>query len=232
MSTQDIYITLILSGCFLLLFAILEILYHYFKVDAEYTRKMSHIFSGILTIIFLVYFNHLWQGLLICFTFFILLALSMKYNFLKSINAVDRKTYGNLLYPLIVMFVFAFYIYAKEHFTLFGPRLYFYLPILVFALCDPAAAFAGRYYQKTRPHITGKTLVGSAAFFVLAFLISLPLLLYYNRGGLDVFTLIALALALALTTTLAEKWSTNGWDNFNISFTAVIVLFVFEKMAG
>ena len=96
----------ILTGYFLVLFGSAEILYHYFKIQAEYTRKYVHIGTGLLTLLFPILFSSHWSVLIICAAFLLLLVTSLKFNLLKSINAIGRFTLGSVMYPIVVYICF------------------------------------------------------------------------------------------------------------------------------
>src|SRR5208283_3979131 len=93
---------LILSSGFLAIFFSGEALYTYLKVPAEFSRKYIHISSAVLACAFPFFFDSQWWVMAICFSFLILLYLSVKFNFLKSINSVERKTFGSVLYPVAI----------------------------------------------------------------------------------------------------------------------------------
>ena len=78
---KDWLILLILSSAFLGLFALAELLFHVAKMRAEYTRKLVHAGTGLLTLLFPVYLDHVWQVLVICASFLLLLVLSMRFRF-------------------------------------------------------------------------------------------------------------------------------------------------------
>lgn len=226
----DLTIMLILAGTFLALFAIAELLYHKAGVRAEYTRKIVHGGTGLLTLLFPVFLSHFWQVAVLCSSFLLLLFASRKWGVLPSINAVKRDTLGSLLYPVIVALLFLFYQYAARRNFLLPSLTYFELPILIMALCDPLAAAVGQRLAAKRPALQGrKTWAGSIAFFTGTVLItgigfSGPAL----GGTVRLDTFLALLFTLALSTTFAERWSKRGWDNFTIPATAATVLWGFE----
>lgn len=211
MSTE-LLILLQLSAAFLGLFVVSELLYHVLKVPAEYTRKVTHVGTGLLTLLFPVYLQELWQMFAICGVFLVLLLLSMKFNLLKSVNNIERKSLGSLLYPIIVVIVFCFYHYMQQHETTFAPKLYFYAPILIMAISDPVAAIVGRQYGKG----PGKTYMGSAAFLLSAIAVSSVLLIVFSTGATDMNSMLLHTLAISLAAMAAERWSNGGWDNFTI----------------
>lgn len=228
--TADIVILLQLSACFIGLFALAEVLYHVTKVQAEYTRKLVHVGTGILTLLFPIYLQHLWQVIVICMAFLVLLLLSLKFNLLKSINKVDRKTVGSLLYPVIVIIVYAFYQYQRQQPDGFNPYLYYYLPILLMAICDPIAALVGAQYAKGK-NIEGKTLVGSGAFFISALITSVMIYYMFTITQQGMGLIVIHSTIIAATTMLAERYSNAGWDNFTIPLVVVGYLWLIESIA-
>jgi phytol kinase len=218
---------LIYSACFLALFALVELFYWKLKMKAEHTRKLVHAGTGILALGFPIFFYSVWQVVIICTLFLVLLLLSRRSDFLRSINKVDRHTSGSILYPVIVIIVFAFYQ------NIGGPAdqrqlVYFYLPILILAICDPVAALTGTWYKEKKKLTGGKTLFGSACFSVSAFIISTLLLLSFHMS--EIAPALFYSLVIALVTSLAERVSGKGWDNFTIPLGAMAVLYLIKVL--
>lgn len=211
-----------LSASFLALFAIGELLYHVFHVQAEFTRKWSHIGTGILTLLFPIFFTSHWYVLLMCSSFALLLILSIRYGFLKSINAVERETVGSICYPLSVYI--AFLVYEWQ-----GSILTFYVPILILAIADPMAAFVGKTWPWKPFHLFGqsKTMAGSMAFAITAFFVVFslvyPVWVSMNFDSKYLFSLIG----LAIWSSAIEAISAKGWDNLTIPLGAMTYLILF-----
>lgn len=220
-----------LSFFFLLLFGMGEVLYHFLKVKAEYTRKLIHAGTGILTLLFPLYLQHLWQVIIICFAFLVLLLCSLRFRFLPSINNVNRSTWGSILYPLIVILVFAFYQWMQTKEPIYHPYLYFYSPVLVMAICDPLAALSGIAYKKKHRLANGKTNAGSLAFLGSAFLLSLLLFFLFSQNGAITATDVLYSFVIALCGAFAERFSNKGWDNFTIPLMVMLILFVGNRFA-
>ncbi|WP_221393042.1 hypothetical protein [Dyadobacter sp. NIV53] len=166
---QEIVLPLLLASCFLILFGFAEFLYHRKKVKAEWTRKIVHIGTGILTLTFPVLLHSHWQVLFLCGSFLIILLISLRYNMLPSINNIGRFSYGSILYPVVVYGTYLIYTHVEK-----GLIMY-YLPILILAICDPVAALTGKHYPFGSYRIGGnnKTLSGSLSFFIVCILITL-----------------------------------------------------------
>ncbi|MCU0433011.1 MAG: phosphatidate cytidylyltransferase [Bacteroidia bacterium] len=210
-----------LGACFLTLFSTGEILYHKFGVRAEYTRKLIHLGTGILTLLFPVFLRSHWFVLLLCGMFALILLVSLKYNLLKSINAIDRKSHGSISYPAAVYGTFLFYdFFSGEH----PQKAYFYIPVLTLAVCDPIAALCGKRWP-WKPFQVGtgkKTMMGSLMFFLSATLLSAVLLATLSHtSGVN---LVVLSLLLGLFGAFTEAMSRNGFDNLLIPLTAIVVL--------
>lgn len=202
---------IILAILFLALFAIGEWLYHKMGWRAENSRKVVHSSVGILALSFPFFFEELWPVVVLCSAFLLILILSLRFNFLPSINKVKRDTIGSVLFPIIVACCFWLSITLKSN-------LYYYIPIVILAVCDPLAALAGNAKVEGK-----KSFRGSFAFFLSALIIASFLMVF--NGDLPLFLAIFLSSTIALTTTIAEYVSKKGWDNLSIPLTAVVTLF-------
>ena len=220
--SNDIFPIFLLGTGFLVIFGFGEILYHFFKVKVEYTRKSTHVLTGLLTLLFPIYLETHWAVMLLCASFAVLLLTSLKYNFLKSINAVDRVTWGSILYPAIVYISFIIYIN-------FHSLIFFYLPILIMAVSDPIAALFGKKYPYGKYQIFNdqKTIIGSLAFFISAIIISLFLL--NNLTSIHLLPMILLSIIVSLSATIAEALSSKGFDNFTIPISVALVLVLYYE---
>ena len=211
---------IILSISFMVVFGMGDFLLLRLRWKAEHSRKFVHIGSGLLACTFPFYFDSHWWVMAICASFVGLLYLSLKFNFLKGINQVDRKTYGSLVYPLAVYGSFYFY----SSFAALSPMI-FLIPILLLSIPDPAAALVGKNYPIRRfsadPH--AKSWGGSGAFFLsAAVIVFIPMYASYDYG---VFRSISVAVMIALVTTAIEAFSKKGLDNLFVPLGACICLY-------
>jgi len=213
---------LYLALAFLVLFGSAEWLYHKRGIKVEITRKYVHVFTGLLTMLFPPLLENHWLVLLLCGSFMLILLASLRFNLLPSINAVDRKTSGSLMYPIIVYNCYLVYDYYDQF-------MFYYIPILILALCDPIAAFVGMNYPRGRYQTFGetKTWSGSISFFLAATLIGL--LLMIGVGEMTFIYALPAAIAVGFTTAIAEALTHGGYDNFTIPGSALIVLMLFEN---
>jgi len=214
---NPIFVTLIVGAVFLLLFGIGEILYHRFHVRTEYTRKFTHLTVGIVAISFPLYFVSHWQVFVLSCMFIAILIVAKKFNLLKHIHDVSRKTYGSYLYPITV---YGCFVLGNK----FGYGLFFYIPILVMAVSDPVAAITGSSWGKAitrKKH--SKTFLGSFMFLVSAIIATLTL--YFSNPDLSLQTLFIVSILVGLAGMLAEVLSYKGWDNLTIPLAIVLLMF-------
>ncbi|NUM32527.1 MAG: phosphatidate cytidylyltransferase [Bacteroidetes bacterium] len=224
---SDFITFLIISISGLLLFGFTELMYHRFKIDVEITRKTAHIGSGLLSLLFPVYFHSQWWVLLICAMFQLLLVTSINLGFLKSINAVKRKTYGSVVYPIVVYIVFLFWFYLERN-----PKendnnyIYFYLPITILAICDPIATFFGKKYPIYKLKKLSKSIGGSVAFWFTAF--SICFFFTLNSKVFGQFDIIWVSILIATVSTFTELYSKKGFDNLFIPISVIISMYLVE----
>ena len=220
LKTFDLRIFLIFSAIFLVLFAIAEIAYHFFKIDVGYTRKFVHIFTGIITLFFPIYIKDPLTLILLCTSFLIILYLSKKFNFLPSINAIRRLSRGSILFPIVVIIC-----YLVQYIN--GSYTYFFIPILILALADPMAEFIGKKLKYKPYSIFGnsKTISGSLGFFVVALLTAI--IGIYLKEDSHAFLIIFCGITIAILTTLGEAVSIKGYDNLVIPMCAILGLLLF-----
>ena len=214
-----------LTVCFLSLFGLSEFLYYVIKVPVELSRKVSHIGTGFLTMLFPLWLHSHWSVLVMCASFFGLLVASKKLGFLQSINGIQRESYGSASYPVIVYLCFLLYTMLHDNHSDLVGLGWFYLPVLTMALADPAAAFVGSRWPlgKFRIGIDTKSLSGCLAFFSVAFLLAF---VWFYPFPIPVLQKLAMFTLIALSGTLAEAFSSKGLDNFTIPAAVAISLFV------
>lgn len=209
---------IILASSFLLLFGFAEILYHFFGYKAEFTRKVVHIGTGIITLLFPVMLGNHWLVLLLSVSFLVILCVSLWYNFLPSINAIERFSVGSLLYPCAVYVAYLAYNYEQNK------LYYFYLPMLSLALCDPLAEIVGRRFpiKKFKVLQSTKSLGGFLAFFVGCFVLS-----FFILNAFSIENLWFKMLLIAFFTAFVEAMSGKGMDNITIPVCVIVCLKIF-----
>jgi phytol kinase len=219
---RDIINTALLSGAFLLLFGTAEILYHYFKVKVEITRKIVHFGTGLLTLLFPLLLDNHWWVLLLCSSFAVILIISIKYNFLRSVNAIDRESVGSIAYPVSVYGCYLAFNYFDHQYV------YFYLPILILAICDPVAALCGKRWPRGKFKIgsSNKTLMGSGMFFLSAFVLIIVLSIMEHT----MTRIVMRGIIIALFSTVSEAISGRGYDNITIPVSVLGSLILIDHL--
>jgi len=186
----------------------------------EAPRKVLHIVMGLITLSLPWLFNEVWPVLVLSALAFVSLLSVRLVRGLNSgpgrvLHSIDRQSYGELAFPLGIAAVF---VLAE------GNTALYVVPVLMLTLADAVAAVIGiRYGRKLysapeRP----KSIEGSLAFFIVAFLSALiPLLLLTTVGRVEVL-LISVMLGLLVMIVEAISWS--GLDNLFIPIGAWVFL--------
>lgn len=219
---QDVLHTIYLASAFLTLFGIAEILYHFLKIQAEYTRKIVHIGTGLLSMLFPLLLSGHWWVLLLCSSFAVILILSLKFNLLKSINAIDRESVGSLCYPVSVYLCFLAFANYKD-------LSFYYLPILILAFCDPIAALTGKKWPLGKFSFgkNTKSLMGTSMFVLSA--IFVIIIVHILQNNLDFsFKFIFETLIIASVAGFTEALSGKGYDNLTIPVSVLLCLITFQ----
>ncbi len=217
---NELYInTAITSLLFLVIFGVAELAYVKFSIKVEITRKFVHIGSGLLCLSFPFYIVNIWLVLLLSINFLVLLIISKKFNFLKSINNVDRKTYGSYLFPVTI-----FVMYSIS--TALDNLDFYFLPLLIFAISDPMGALVGKKYpiKKYTVFNQQKSLGGALAFFTSALLICFSY--FYCFSTIDIITVI-LVLTISSLATITEGLSFKGTDNITVPLIVALIVYLF-----
>lgn len=201
-----------------------ELIYRRLDVESEFTRKFAHLAATLATLPFPYIFPSHWYVLVLALIFGAFLFVTWRSRRLGSIHSIKRKSWGSYLLPLSIYLTFMIS-------DLTGNKFIYILPMLILAVCDPLAAILGMNIKKMNGQIKIfgkpilKTWVGSGAFFILSFMISL-IALYLHLEVLDLKT-FWLALAVAIAGTLAELVSWRGADNLTVPLSVVLVLLLF-----
>ncbi|MBK8643538.1 MAG: phosphatidate cytidylyltransferase [Saprospiraceae bacterium] len=214
---KDILNTFIIAASFIALFGVAELLYHALKIKVELTRKLVHVGTGLLTFLFPILIGNHWLVLILCLSFALILQLSFRFNLLRSINAIERESVGSIAYPISVYGCYLAYDYFNRQI------IYFYLPIIILAICDPIAALSGNKWPigKYRVGKEYKTMMGSCMFFFSAFAIVIIFLKGYESGKA-----LLIGVSIALIATLSEALSRKGYDNITIPAAVILSLII------
>lgn len=207
-------VLLMLVGCMLAL----KLWQKKFNPHPELARKMMHIATGLVALTFPALLHDTKAVWLACSLAIIMLLLQKYFKPLKALgsvlNSVQRVSLGDVYFLISIALIYQL---APE-------PIYFTIPILVLTLADALAALIGVRYGQTKYFVAQdqKSLEGSAAFFLIAFLSThIPLLLSNATGRLESL-LIAVLVGLVIMIIEAISWQ--GLDNLFIPYGTLVVL--------
>ena len=187
-------------------------------LQVEYTRKIAHSLSTLLCLSVPFCFTSGWYALLFVIGSFSILYIGKRKCFLNSIHDVDRKTYGAYLLPVSIGIAYYVSVWLQN-------SLFFILPVIVLAISDPLAYCFGTVY-KSKILKSGKTIIGTLAFF-LSTLIICGLILWFQSAGIKI---IGIALGISVIVSVVELLSPNGSDNLTIPLSIIILLVLFDAI--
>jgi phytol kinase len=191
-----------------------------FDVHPEMMRKMAHVGLGLTTLSFPWLFSSNWpvivMGIIATGT---LLALRFVPRLRATIggvvHGVHRSSGGDLYFPIAATGLF---VLANRNWLLYA------LPMLTLTLADTVAALIGVAYGQNKYGTTGKmkSVEGSVAFFVVAFLSTgVPLLLFTDTGRTEA---VLIGLTFGALVMLLEAIAWRGLDNLFIPFGGFLLL--------
>ncbi len=193
------------------------------KLDPEIGRKLVHISLGLYCLTFPYVFGAVWEVVVTCglaVMVFLLARGTMRKSLGGGLHAVQRTSYGELLFAVSVALLFwlkdgHFVSLALHHKPPVGPILYV-LPLLILTLCDAASAVVGSRYGRKKFQIEegSKSVEGVVVFAVTAWLLSLIVILVMTDIGRN--EAVLLSFIVAAFGALLEAASWRGLDNLFI----------------
>lgn len=192
-------ILLFLGFLFVLFVSLSEVVFRRKNTRKEITRVIIRIFTGIFFIFLYLNFN-IFYFILIVFVSLFIMIFSFVFNIFTSIHSVDRKTYGEILFPLGVLIA----LWVSYPFSSI-----FLSSLLILTFADSFAIIPG-FIKKSKK----KTIYGSLIFFVVSFLI---LSLFFEN------TIMAM-IFISFILTVIEFVSTYGLDDLFVPVVASILL--------
>lgn len=189
-------------------------------LGAEIRRKAFHVSVGLVALSFPALLREPASivcalALVIAWMLAVRLVPALKARFGCVLHGADRVSWGELWFAISIALLL---LSPWAH-----PVLYV-VPLLILTLSDALAAIVGRAWPRGKwpPPVSGKSLSGSAAFCVSAFLIaSISLAVATDIG---VTTILMASLAVAALTTVTEAFSNRGFDNFSVPAVAWLIL--------
>ena len=192
----------------ILLFLGIDFLQKRVITSVSWSRKATHIASGIIILLFPSYLT-MWQIVAMSVLFVVILSVS-KVKRILSLHKINRVSWGEVYYPASVGIIS---LICLPDFT-----KAFYAGILCLALSDAIAAIIGGiiplktfYFGKHT-----KSLGGVLGFFLVTLAIFLILFMPF---GSSIFLLLGIAVVL----TVAEVFSFYGTDNLVVPILAALL---------
>lgn len=186
------------------------------RPSPEHVRKMSHVLAGAVALGLPWLFGTVWAVALLCL--FVALALlvvrcspTLRDGMGSTIHGIERRSFGDLCFPLGVGAAFV---------LTGGDPVHFAVPVLTLTLADPAAAIVGTRYGRHSYRVAGdgKTLEGSAAFFVVAAACAVVTSVLLGSGLVSLGAIVV----FTLTVTVVEAVAPRGIDNLLIPVVGAV----------
>ena len=192
---------LFISTAILALFGTAEALKRLRQTPTEWTRKLTHMGSGVIVFGVPWMIRSPWTVAALSLAFAGILIGGRVTGWLSSVHDVERQTSGAYYYPFAVLGLF---LLAD------GDKLLYCVPLAVMAVADTGAALVGKHRGQVRYKVLDgdRSLEGSFTFFGLAFALVLVGLAIAGRPGWPAMLLVTLVVA-SLTTSV-EAVSVRG----------------------
>jgi|TARA_B100001094_G_C18177266_1_gene798621 phytol kinase len=190
---------------FTIIFFGIDLIQKFTNHKSKWSRKATHILSGIVVVFFPEFLSSAEIYALTIFFFFFLLV--SKWKNILTLHDVSRTTYGELIYPISI-FILNYLFLPNDAYA-------FKIGILVLAFSDGLAGWIGEKidYQPVFIFQHKKSIGGSMIFFLSTFLI------YSSFFGLSL-ELILPILSVSLALTILEFFVILGFDNLVIPIVA------------
>ena len=198
-------LTVLVIALYVIFYICLEHFKRRANLESLQTRRLAHIISG-LGAVGLFFLLETSEYVIVLSFFTLFFAFSLRHRIFSSIHLQERKTLGEVVYPMGLLV-------ALE--VAAGDPLIFVGSTLVMSLADPLASYVGG-----RTKQVGKTNNGSLAFFLCALIVlGLNYLVFREVAATLVF---AKLFVIAGGATLVERVSPYGLDNLTVpAFLAV-----------
>lgn len=217
---ESVKIGLLFLSIAISLLVIIEVIGRKFGLKTEYSRKMAHVVGGFVALYFLPLIGNAYVVLAISIILTLVLFITRYKGILDSVHEVSRETLGSVIFPIPFFLCFVAAQYLEN-------SIYFYLPLLILIISDPAAAIFGSFFGWKKYKVWGsiKSLSGSLSFFIFTLIIVLSLLFIYFDNSLLIRILISLSISLIMT--LVEAISGKGSDNVTVPLSAIALIYFF-----
>lgn len=205
------------------LLGLLRIWQKRFSPPPELARKLAHVGIGLVALSLPYLFHSPWPVMILCGLSLTAMVALRLFNPLKQglgsvLHSVARSSGGELYFPISIAILF---VLSR------GNILLYVIPVLILTFADALAALTGGRYGLTPYQATEgeKSMEGSIAFFLVAFLSThIPLLLVTDVGREKT---LLIGLCMGLVAMLLEAIAWRGLDNLFIPLGGFILLKVY-----
>lgn len=189
-------------------------------MSGELSRKVTHVALGLATLSFPWLFHDPWPPIVLASAAITVMFAMRKIPWLRDrfgtlVSGVGRESRGDLYFPIAAVSLF---LLAR------GNAVLFVIPVLTLTLADAVAAAIGLRYGRLHFATTDgtKSLEGSIAFFMIAFLAThIPLLLFTSIARVDS---LLIGTTFGVLVMLLEAVAWRGLDNLFIPLGGYLVL--------
>ncbi|HEY9705375.1 MAG TPA: diacylglycerol/polyprenol kinase family protein [Allocoleopsis sp.] len=213
---------MIVGGYVTIIVLIAEFINRYNSTDPERIRKIVHIGTG--NVILLFWWLKIPDFIAISASIIaaIIALLSYKFNILPGINSIGRQSLGTFFYAVSIGVLVALFSPLNQvHYTVLG--------ILIMTWGDGLAALIGQKFGKHKYEIFGikKSWEGSLTMLFVSFMIS-NLILF--SVGIDIIHTLITSLIVAIIATILEAFSKLGLDNLTVPLGSAILAFYLQNI--
>lgn len=197
------------------------------RMAPELSRKLFHAGSGVILLSLPWLFEEpwpvlIWAGVSLAAMVVLLLVPGLKQRLAGNVYEVDRVSYGDFYF---IIGVAALFFLAHE-----VPYTYF-VPLTMLAFADATSAVIGKRFGRHKYEATDgrKSIEGSAAFFIVAFIATLIWL--PTHPGLELWQGVLIGLILGFVVMLLEAIAWRGLDNLLIPLGGFLLLVTYLEMS-
>lgn len=205
-----------------LFLAAADFLLRLLKVHPHTTRRIVHILVGVLVCFAPFFFRESLPVVILAAVFILINYFGIRYGLLKGIHETDRVSYGTVYFPISFL-VLVLWFWDKDPAILLTAML-----IMTFG--DPIAGWVG----ESRKHPVffkiwsdKKSLQGSTAMFVTAFLVAATGMYFFRRlfgSELHWGTAVLFGFFTAVYAAVSETISHEGTDNLMVPLGSAVIL--------
>ncbi len=223
MTFSDWTYLLLFTLAILITLAVSELIRRIMNWSPEATRKLVHMFVGVLVATTPFVLHSMWPMVIIGVAFAVLDFWAIRFGFFKGMHGTSRITYGTVFYP--ISFVILTLTLWENH------KLILVCAMLIMAISDAMAAIVGERVKKPIEFSLGpekKSVQGSIAMFLTTLIIILGSLEIANALqliSLTNFNMIWIAVVVSIVATMAETISAQGSDNLTVPLGAAFTMY-------